>query len=308
MVSCKISPKTVSPSTEDADDICPALEEADSGSLRAGRALVDANKQSDEAEAGTRCPPSSRTHREGRVPVSRPSRQPPCQGRTQKDAPDSSSTDTRKCQLSNENTREQSNKTPFNVPPTPQRAPGRSGCPSETSIEVPERLRTSLPLAPRLQAAAARRSLHCSSSFPLETVNSARRKRLREEHDDRSCFQTREMRGQMDPLLKIPGAGWFGGQAVCQGRREPPGLGSLLLIFFSDVVFSSQAGQALALWPPALACPPTALPRAPGGHLKGATASVPRAPSAPWWPQSIPAAMAATPPSSTGAGTPHLPP
>lgn len=144
------------------------------------------------------------------APVSCPSRQPQGQGRAQEDAPDSSSMDTRKCQWSNEKTREQSNKTPFNVPPTPQRAPGRSGCPSETSIEVPERLRTSLPLDLRPQAAAARLSPRCSSSCPLETANSARRKRLREEHDDRSCLQTREPPGQMDPLLKIPGAGALG--------------------------------------------------------------------------------------------------
>lgn len=203
MVSCKTAPKPVSRSPEEADRIRPALKEAGSGPLRAGSASVDANKQSDKAEAGARRPASSRSRgRAGQclVLTTAPGPGRDTEGRT------------RKCQSSHENTREQSNETPLDVPPTPQRAPGRSGCPSETSIEVPERLRTSPPLAPRLRAAAARPSPHCSSSFPLETVHSARRKRLREEQGDRSCFQTREPRGQMDPLLKIPGAGCAGGR------------------------------------------------------------------------------------------------
>lgn len=45
----------------------------------------------------------------------------------------------------------------------------------------------------------------------------------------------------------------------------------------------------------------------PGGHLKGATASVPRAPIALWWTQRTPTAVAAAPPSSRGAHTP-IPP
>lgn len=222
MVSCKTAPKPVSRSPEEADRIRPALKEAGSGPLRAGSASVDANKQSDKAEAGARRPASSRSRgRAGQCLVLRTAPRPgrDTEGRT------------RKCQSSHENTREQSNETPLDVPPTPQQAPGRSGCPSETSIEVPERLRTSPPLAPRLRAAAARPSPHCSSSFPLETVHSARRKRLREEQGDRSCFQTREPRGQMDPLLKIPGAGCARGGGLC-GPPCAAGSGTPLAWFF----------------------------------------------------------------------------
>lgn len=213
--------------------------------------------------------------------------------------------DTRKRQPSDENTREQSNRTPFNVPPTPQRAPGRSGCPSETSIAVPERRRTSLPRDPRPQAAAARPSPRCSSSVLPETVSSARRKRLRGEREDRSCVQTREMRGQMDPSLKIPGAGGVWGQAVCQGRRELPGLGSLLLISSAMSFRAARQDRRGPCGLQPLPAHPSLWHVPPGGHPKGATASVPRAPSAPWWTQRTPTAMAATPPSSPGAGTPH---
>lgn len=168
---------------------------------------------------------------------------------------------TRKCQSSHENTRERSNETPLHVPPTPQRAPGRSGCPSETSSEVPERLRTSPPLAPRLRAAAARPSPHCSSSFPLETVHSARRKRLREEQGDRSCFQTREPRGQMDPLLKIPGAG------CARGRRSVRAAVRRRVRDASCLVFSGMSFEAAHLRQPrpdgrgARGLPPLPAPR-----------------------------------------------
>lgn len=59
---------------------CPPSSEGSSlGSLRAGSAFGEVNKQGDEAEAATRRPSSSRTHREGSAPVSRPSRQPQSQ-------------------------------------------------------------------------------------------------------------------------------------------------------------------------------------------------------------------------------------
>ena len=92
----------------------------------------------------------------------------------------SCSVNTPKFQSSNEKAAKQKNQTPFNVPPVPQRAPGHSGCPSETSIEVPERLRTSLQPDPPRQTAAARPSLSCSSSFPLKTGSSAHQKHLKE--------------------------------------------------------------------------------------------------------------------------------
>lgn len=294
MVSCKTAPKPVSRSPEEADRIRPALKEAGSGPLRAGRASVDANKQSDKAEAGARRPASSRSR--GRAGQCLVLRTAPGPGR-----------DTRKCQSSHENTRKRSNETPLDVPPTPQRAPGRSGCPSETSSEVPERLRTSPPLAPRLRAAAARPSPHCSSSFPLETVHSARRKRLREEQGDRSCFQTREPRGQMDPLLKIPGAG------CARGRRSVRAAVRRRVRDASCLVFSGMSFEAAHLRQPRPdGRGPRGLrpclhpgPRAPGGQLKGAAASAPRARSAPWWTQRTPTAPAAAPPSSPGAGAPR---
>lgn len=296
MVSCKTAPKPVSRSPEEADRIRPALKEAGSGPLRAGSASVDANKQSDKAEAGARRPASSRSR--GRAGQCLVLRTAPGPGRDTEGR-------TRKCQSSHENSREQSNETPLDVPPTPQRAPGRSGCPSETSSEVPERLRTSPPLAPRLRAAAARPSPHCSSSFPLETVHSARRKRLREEQGDRSCFQTREPRGQMDPLLKIPGAGCARGRRSVRAAVRRRVRDASCLVFSGMSFEAAQAGRARAPRPPALACTPVALPRAPGGQLKGAAASAPRARSAPWWTQRSPTAPAAAPPSSPGAGAPR---
>lgn len=95
---------------------------------------------------------------------------------------------TRQFQSSKEQTTQQNSKTPFDVPPTPQRAPGRSGCPSETSTEVPERLWMSLRPDPHLQMAAVLLALNCSSSFPLKTVNSARQKHLREKARRQKLF------------------------------------------------------------------------------------------------------------------------
>lgn len=136
-------------------------------------------------------------------------------------------------------------------------------------------------------------------------MSSARRKRLRGEREDRSCVQTREMRGQMDPSLKIPGAGGVWGQAVCQGRRELPGLGSLLLISSAMSFRAARQDRRGPCGLQPLPAHPSLWHVPPGGHPKGATASVPWAPSAPWWTQRTPTAMAATPPSSPGAGTPH---
>lgn len=114
--------------------------------------------------------------------------------------------------------KQENKKTPFN-------APGRSGCPSETLIKVPERLWMSLQPDLHLQMAAVLLALNCSSSFPSRTVSSARQKHLREKQDDRSCFQTREMRSQMDQLLKIPGTGylwalWPGRLSGLRGARR----------------------------------------------------------------------------------------